>query len=152
MEEAEQGGARIGVLGRKRILAEAQAATEGGEPAPGPEPAPAPEPAGPTAQEQRQMDSMGVTLEQLRQLHGSDAYDAHEDGDEKLLAAEAEDHFDVDAAPGGRGRTVRDSRINRASALALSMLCSTLLSASGLRASGHGKPPTGRRGVKASEQ
>ena len=39
VEEAEQGGARIGVLGRKRILAEAQAATEGGEPAPGPEPA-----------------------------------------------------------------------------------------------------------------
>ena len=30
VEEAEQGGARIGVLGRKRILAEAQAATEGG--------------------------------------------------------------------------------------------------------------------------
>eukprot|EP01045_Picozoa_sp_COSAG04_P014579 COSAG04_NODE_1100_length_8253_cov_31.916728_4_plen_941_part_00 len=115
-----------------------------------PEPEP-PVPSGPTALEQRQMDSMGVTLEQLRQLHGSDAYDAYEDGDEKLLAAEAEDHFDVDAAPGGRGRTVRDSRINRA-ALALSMLCSTLLSASGLRASGHGKPPTGRRGVKTSEQ
>ena len=39
VQEAEQGGARIGVLGRKRILAEAEAAAEGSKPAPGPEPA-----------------------------------------------------------------------------------------------------------------